>query len=383
MKLVLSVNTFVPPAVVLLVLTILFTVQMVSPVFAKMNEAQINEGRTDNLRLENVSVGWVSTDDILFSNTDKLSISLTGPFKTLSEQRDKKATHPGTLTYVDQVGNTISLDVGIRVRGNFRLDRSNCENPPLRLLFNPQQVKGTVFEHQKRLKMVLACKNWPKYNQYVVLEYLIYRTFNLLSDASFRVKLLEIGFNDSAINKDARVLAGFFIEDNKRLGKRLKKKRYPDKDIWISELVPMQTARLNLFQYLVGNTDFSTLRSKEGKCCHNVKLYQAEDDLLATSIPYDFDFTGLVNAPYAVPNKAAKINNVRSRRYRGFCEHNDLVRQQVSFFIERRQAIESLYSQSAELSQFSKTVSRQYLKSFYSILGSPESVERKILKYCR
>ena len=40
-------------------------------------------------------------------------------------------------------------------------------------------------------------------------------------------------------------------------------------------------------------------------------------------MPYDFDYSGLVDAPYAVPPDSIHLANVRVRRYRGFCLHND------------------------------------------------------------
>ncbi len=63
---------------------------------------------------------------------------------------------------------------------------------------------------------------------------------------------------------------------------------------------------LAMFQYMIGNGDYSVT----GR--HNLRILA-----MATSgpsgfipVPYDFDYTGLVNTHYAIPGESLGIKNV-------------------------------------------------------------------------
>jgi hypothetical protein len=47
---------------------------------------------------------------------------------------------------------------------------------------------------------------------------------------------------------------------------------------------------------------------------HNIKLVGRPDSTF-TAVPYDFDYSGLVNAPYAVPNPDFFLSSVKDRYF--------------------------------------------------------------------
>ncbi|MFB3056271.1 MAG: hypothetical protein ACE1ZQ_03795, partial [Ignavibacteriaceae bacterium] len=49
------------------------------------------------------------------------------------------------------------LNIKITTRGHSRLE--SCNFPPLRLIFDPEKSRSTVFEGQRRVKMVTQCKS--------------------------------------------------------------------------------------------------------------------------------------------------------------------------------------------------------------------------------
>ena len=328
----------------------------------------------------------VQATDVLFANSavdHTLTLSLTGPFKSINRNRDKSITYPGQLSYANTDDEQTQLDIDIQVRGNFRRNKKNCRNPPLRIIFDETNTRGTIFEKQTSLKLVVPCKKASRYEQYVLLEYLHYKIFNKLTDASFRSRLAMISIENNEKPSDDRVITGFFIEDNKRLGKRLNKKKHKVAQIPVVDMDPVQTVQLNLFQYMVGNTDYSMLRGPDDECCHNVKLFRGKGDKLVTPIPYDFDFTGLVNASYAEPNPGLGIRNVRTRLYRGFCTHNDLLIEQALHFLKERSAIEELIQNTQGLNLQTKKRALKYLAQFFDTLDSPRRTEKVILNRCR
>ena len=82
---------------------------------------------------------------------------------------------------------------------------------------------------------------------------------------------------------------------------------------------PAALVLLDVFQYFVGNTDWSAFAGPAGEqCCHNVVPFARADGVLLP-VPYDFDATGIVNAPYSLPDERLRIQRVRQRLYRGRC----------------------------------------------------------------
>ena len=91
------------------------------------------------------------------------------------------------LKATDDEGMAREVDIRVRTRGNFRLE--NCQFPPLRVNFPASRVGGTVFDGQNGIKLVSHCRDRADDEQNVIEEYLVYRSYNLLTDESFRVRL--------------------------------------------------------------------------------------------------------------------------------------------------------------------------------------------------
>ncbi len=59
------------------------------------------------------------------------------------------------------------------------------------------QTKNTVFDYQNDLKLVVPCRG----DDYVINEWLVYKLYNLLSDKSFKARLVQVDFEDSLKRK--------------------------------------------------------------------------------------------------------------------------------------------------------------------------------------
>jgi hypothetical protein len=70
-----------------------------------------------------------------------------------------------------------------------------------------------------------------------------------------------------------------------------------------------QAALTALFQCMIGNTDWNVSEMR------NIYLFKPgkDKDAKIRLIPYDFDFAGLVNAPYATPKTETGLKNVKER----------------------------------------------------------------------
>ena len=321
--------------------------------------------------------------DPLFQDDSLLEIRITAPMKTLLGERPNDTYLRGTLSYQEADGKIVEFDVGIRTRGNFRRQTQVCPFPPLRINFKKSQVKGTLFRHQDKLKLVAHCRdNSDRYEQNIIKEYMAYRILNTLTDISYRVRLAHITYVDSERKHDDRTQYGFFIEHKKRLSKRIGHAEIKTTKIRTDQLQGTYSDLTSLFQYLIANTDFSPIAGPKGEdCCHNSTLFGNEGEPIY-AIPYDFDMSGLVDAPYAEPNPKFKIRSVTQRLYRGRCLYNVHLGDSIATFQEKRQAIFALIDKQPELTAKTRKQVRDFVEDFYEIIENAKQVNRKIESKC-
>ncbi|MFV2007593.1 MAG: hypothetical protein ACC667_09095, partial [Longimicrobiales bacterium] len=268
------------------------------------------------------------------------------------------------------------LAVKVKTRGRFRLQRSSCKYPPLRLNFPEKGAEGTVFEGQDRLKLVTHCQDRDSYEVNVIEEYLAYRIYNLLSDISFRVRLARITYADARGKDDPIVRYGFLIEDEDAMAARLGGTLAEAPSASPYDYDGEGAALVTVFEYMVGNTDFSLVKF------HNIKLFRTAD-FVYFPIAYDFDWSGLVNARYAKPDPLIGTRSVRQRLYRGFCRPDVDFSKILSSIAERRSVINELIATQEGLDQRSRDRLTEYLDEFFETIGDPREVEREITGACR
>lgn len=317
--------------------------------------------------------------DPLFQDDAALTVVITAPFSRLINERPKDEEFQGSFSFRDADGAAVELDLQVRARGKFR--HRNCDFPPLFLNFKRSQVAGTLFDQQNKIKMVVHCKDSARYQQSVLREYLAYRMLNALTDTSFRVRLLNVTYVDSEDRRPRMVRNAFLIEHENRLADRLGVQRL---NIFPDDVSEIQADYLNLtsvFQYLLGNTDFSAILGSKEECCHNYAMFGAEGAPLL-AIPFDFDMSGFVYTPYARPEQGLGIDNVRQRLYQGFCLNNDHVEASISEFLQAR---DTLYALTSDLEPMALTVRErvaEYMDEFYETIGDPKAVQREIIDRC-
>jgi hypothetical protein len=321
--------------------------------------------------------------DPLFQDDSVVEITITAPMKTLLGERPNDHYLRGTISYADDSGRVLDFDVGVSTRGNFRRQAKVCPFPPLRINFKKSQVKDTLFHKQNKLKLVAHCRdNSDRYEQNIIKEYLAYRFLNLLTDVSFRVRLARVTYKDSEQRDDDRVRYAFFIEHKKRLSKRLGLPEISTSRIKVADLEGAYSDLTSLFQFMIGNTDFSPIAGAKGEdCCHNSTLVGREGEPVY-SIPYDFDMSGLVDAPYAEPNPKFRIRRVTQRLYRGRCAYLDNLEISLRQFQDNREAIYGLIDGQAQLEDSTRKKVRRYVDQFYDVIDNPKKVHREISSQC-
>ncbi len=317
--------------------------------------------------------------DPLFQDDTTLEVTITAPLGTLLRARPEDPELAGVFSYREADGTRFDLDIQVRARGNFRL--RICDFPLLHLNFRKSQVEGTLLDHQNKLKMVVHCKDSRRYEQTVLREYLAYRLLNALTDLSFRVRLLQVTYVDSDERRPRMVRSAFLIEHESRLADRMGRDEAKIERTEVSAIQPDHLNLISMFQFLIGNTDFSPNLGSNNECCHNHAMFRNRTDPLL-AVPYDFDLAGFVNAPYAAPDLELGIERVGERLYRGHCVNNRYVQDSISNF---EQARDTLYALVAEMEELEPTVRQSiasYMDEFYAIIGDPREVGRQIIGKC-
>ena len=320
----------------------------------------------------------------LFEETSEMNVTLSGPWRTIRNNIKKDARYPVQLTYTGADGVHRTIDAEVEPRGISRRHWL-CDFPPLKIYFDKATSRGTEFRGNGSLKLVTYCKTEPKYEQYYIKEFLVYRIYNLITEYSFRVRPMTIEYRDSDSKKWSLSRFSFLIEDIDDVAKRNDLKKLAVAKISYKTLDPVETSKLTLFQLMVGNVDYATNEGPEDdSCCHNTRLIGTGDyDTPRYSIPYDFDATGLVDAHYAYPPEALKLRNIRQRLYRGFCRNNDQLPQSVALFNTQKQEILDLFRDQSQLREHNRKKAIRYIEDFYRVINDPEKFKKQVVDKCR
>jgi hypothetical protein len=317
----------------------------------------------------------------LFASDDPIRVTIRGPIGVIARNAED-STEPRDAQLI-LAGLPDVYPIRLSARGITRRKKDVCSFPPLRVDFAQKPPATSVFVHQGRLKLVTHCQSQEGFQQQLLLEYSAYRIFNLLSPTSFRARLATVDYQDPS-GKAIVTRWGFFIEDLDDVARRNgMAKPAVGARIQSTQLEPRQAARVGLFEYMIGNLDWSMRAGPEGEpCCHNSRLIAAKGVTSLTSVPYDFDYSGLVDASYAVPPEGFGINSVRTRAFNGFCRLNGETVAAAAEFRAKRPEIEALYGGIPGMSERTRAKALAYLAGFYKDIATDDLVRTKVLKRC-
>jgi hypothetical protein len=320
------------------------------------------------------------TDTPLFASDTPIRITIQGPIGVIARGAEDSTTpRDATLTLT---GTAQAYPIRLSARGITRRLKETCSFPPLRVEFTQPPAKDSLFAKQKRLKLVTLCRSSEGYQQHVLLEYAAYRIFNLITPLSYRARLATVDYAEPN-GKVSTTRWGFFLEDLNDAAKRNgTTEAQVSNRILASQINPAQAGRVALFEYMIGNLDWSMRAAPQGEaCCHNTKLIVGPGGTMVP-LPYDFDYSGLVDAPYAIPPEGFSIKNVKSRVYQGYCRFNVKALAAAAEFRARRPAIEAMFGQIPGMSAGTRTKALSYLGGFFDQIATDDSVRGKVLKKC-
>ncbi len=268
--------------------------------------------------------------------------------------------------------------IRLKARGNNRRDQ--CFFPPIYLNFKTDPIKNSELKGIKKIKLITHCSSSKSYIDYILKEYLVYKLYNILSDYSFRVKLLNMKYIDTGKKDRNYDRFGVLIEPLDLLTKRTGSVEIESAAVRGENVIEEEADLVSLFQYMIGNTDW---KIKGG---HNTKFMKSMTKVTpkVTPVPYDFDYAGFVGTHYSHPQEWTSIEDVKQREYLGYCRNSDEEYLKIinKFIDKKDEIIETINSFSYFDEQERKSLIK-YIESFYNEIEDSKYILSVLKNQCR
>ena len=303
---------------------------------------------------------------LFFAESKPVEFTLATDFKKMLSERKKAVYQPGMATLHLSPTESITDNIRLYVRGEYR--RKECNMPGLMLNFKNEE--GGKLNALKKMKLVCGCTTNEYGEQLVLMEYLIYKMYNQLTDMSFQVRLAKINYKDLREKMKPYTQYAFLLEDVDDMAERNKCKEIEGIKFNTEQTNRQQTTIVSLFQYMIGNTDWSV------PTYHNVKLIQPDSSAVPYVVPYDFDFAGAINARYAAPVPELGIQSVTERLYRGFPRNMGEVQMALDVFRKQKDNLLSMVKNFELLNKRERDGMYRYVEEFYKIIEDKKYVQK-------
>lgn len=309
----------------------------------------------------------------LMQYKEVLELTLETDFTQLKNNRRSDDSYKAQITFKDEAGKKQVWDLKVKVRGAFR--RIHCSQmPPLKLNFKKSDLKAAGLADFDDMKLVPYCMGSEDIAKDALLrEYLTYKLFNEITDVSFRVQLLNITYKDSETGEKVRQWA-FIIEDTAELRDRIGAEKVDETKIFNLPAEKFERDHLRMvsvFQYMIGNADWGI------GSCKNLKVIEKGGKLIA--VPYDFDFSALVNAPYFAPDANYGLTSRDQRIFLGFPEDLGNLSASKKIIAGKRQNLEATIKNFKLLSPSSRKDMLAYLAGYFDAPTTITTVAERII----
>lgn len=332
------------------------------------------QGSSDSFAIEDSLVA--NTD--IFDQVEPACITLKYDMKEFRKlQSEEKYLEAELIYHMSDNGNDQHRIVRIMARGKNR--QEVCTFPPIWINIRESEKENIHLEGTVKMKLVTHCGNAGNFQTYVLKEYLAYQIYSLISPYSFRVRLVQMKYIDSSRKNKELDRWAFLIEPEVMLAERLDMMPLKSDRVSMQQTDTVMTNTMAMFQYMIGNSDYSI----SGR--HNVKLLRDKDPMNFNLIPvpYDFDYSGLINAHYAIPGETLGLNSVRERYYLGPCRNPMDYKIAIDKLVAEKERMMDLINDFEHLSQVERTSMISYLEEFFAVSGESKFIERQISSTCR
>jgi len=316
----------------------------------------------------------------LYKSEAPLAITLTTNLRDLTRERDSTELqwHGAELRYVDADGSTKTVATALRARGHFRRQMRNCPFPPLFIRAEREARENSILQGNPRLKIVTPCRpGSDEYQQYIYLEYLLYKTYAVLNPVHHRTRLVQVTYADSAARMKPIQVNAFLLEVEEEVADNNQLESSDQAGAIFDDVLPEPLLRVSLWNYWIGNTDWSVA------ALHNIELFRHPAGDFET-VAYDYDWSGAVNTRYSFPNPMLGLRNVRERLHRGPCRTAVQWAPTIAHWQSKRAAIDSIWAAPFPgLDDRRRADTKAYLDEIWPILADPAKFDREVVRKCQ
>ncbi len=304
---------------------------------------------------------------------DVIEISLKTNFTELIENKNEDLYQKAKFGYTDAYGNFKERKIKVKARGKFR--KKVCDFPPLKLKFSKEGLIAEGLKDDNKLKLVTHCfeGNAEEGEQNLLKEYLVYKMLNILTEKSYQVQLVRVTYVDTEDHYRFQRY-GFLIESTKALETRLDGIAKKIFSMPIQDLERKQYNTVTMFQYMVSNTDWHV------EYARNVKFILPKEGNKVTLVPYDFDFSGVVNAGYAIVNPNYPVSDLRDRFFLGHFNDAEALNETLGLFREKKTTILSLWRNFEPLKKRHQRDVINYLETFFELIEDDKVIRQELLE---
>lgn len=310
----------------------------------------------------------------LMQHDGAFDLFLTLDWKELYKNKKDKVYLPAHCSFVSSSGDSMEFDIKVRTRGNMRLNI--CSYPPLKLKFDKADLEKRSLKALNELDIVNHCQNGEQYDQLILREYLAYQLYEEISPFCFNTQLVRLHYLKPDGSYAYEPTVGFIVENTEELTARLNARRIRTPVISQNAIDRKCLLRVCVFQYMIGNTDWFV------KNRHNLEFIGVPGIPYLVTVPFDFDYSGLVGAPYASHHESLKLPSVLTRYYQGNCEPKEEVITILNEFIAKKETLLKAATEIPGMDDRSINHVVDYLSEFFMIIENPKKVENHILSHC-
>jgi hypothetical protein len=312
-----------------------------------------------------------------FASEEPLEVTLSFDIREFLKTRNEPKYSDANITVKISGTDSISEKIKLKPRGIMRL--SICAFPPIMLKFKNGKNGSESQLGQGTLKLVTHCNKSCAFENYVFKEYLTYKLYNLITPFSFKTRLVKINYRDVAKPENSFTAYGFLIENEDKMAERNQAVIINAKNISQKNMISDHMARVAIFNYMIGNTDWSIPFQ------HNVKVMVSLKTPSEKGIPvaYDFDYSGLVNTYYAVPAEELPIESVTERHYLGICMEEEELKPIIEEFMDKQEQFLETINDFEYLPKGDKKEVEYYVNSFYKIYKNQNILISDLNRTCK
>lgn len=327
-------------------------------------------GQNDSIDLSKSKADSLTKDFFLFGSDDLLELTLRLNITKYMKKNTKEPTQDAVLTFHFNDKDSLNKNVKVKYRGRFRFD--NCGFPPMEISFKNHIHAYSDTDKIKKIKLVPHCDAGTLSDEYVLREYMVYKLFNIISDTSYKVRLLRINYTDTEKKKKTITQYGIFIEPDKILSQRIRANELDVNKLTQRYIRPDIMDKVSIFNYMVANWDWNIPNLQ------NVTVFKPYFDASPGSgivVPYDFDMSGVVSPDYEVLPEEYGLRTSRDRIFLGMCRTREVFKKDLQFFLSKKDEMYKTINDFPYLNLRAKKDIISLLNTFYSQLDDERSME--------